>query len=94
MDGEPELIRFFVGCAKNLLRFGRQIRHTLAPAWSGPDKDQLANEARRLAGDLLRDETTEEGRQLNRSVTFKVSFAPVGNASASTSNASAASPGN
>ena len=42
----------------------------------------------------LRDETTEEGRQLNRSVTFKVSFAPVGNASASTSNASAASPGN
>jgi len=56
---KPELIRFFVGCAKNLLRFGRQIRHTLAPAWSGPDKDQLANEARRLTGDLLSDQATD-----------------------------------
>src|ERR1700731_3068310 len=45
MDGEPEMVGVFVACAENLLRFGRQIGHTLAPAWSGPDKDQLANEA-------------------------------------------------
>jgi outer membrane protein OmpA-like peptidoglycan-associated protein len=42
----------------------------------------------------LRTEESEEGRQLNRSVTFKVSFAPVGSASANSSNTSPASPGN
>ena len=59
MNGEPEVVGFFVGCAENLLRFGRQTAHTLAPAWSGPEKDQLANEARRLARDLLSDEATD-----------------------------------
>ena len=43
----------------------------------------------------LRDETTEEGRQLNRSVTFKVSFAPASSATANSPNPSAsASSGN
>jgi outer membrane protein OmpA-like peptidoglycan-associated protein len=42
----------------------------------------------------LRDENTEEGRQLNRSVTFKVSFTPVASATASPSNlSSSTSPG-
>jgi hypothetical protein len=59
MHSEPEVVGFFVGRAENLLRFGRQIGHTLAPTWSGPDKDRLANEARRLAGNLLSDEATD-----------------------------------
>jgi len=59
MDGEPEVVGFSVACAENLLRFGRQIGHALATAWSGPDKDQLANEARCLAGDLLSDEAAD-----------------------------------
>jgi outer membrane protein OmpA-like peptidoglycan-associated protein len=36
----------------------------------------------------LRDENTEQGRQLNRSVTFKISFAPIAAATTSSSNAS------
>jgi outer membrane protein OmpA-like peptidoglycan-associated protein len=40
----------------------------------------------------LRTEDSEEGRQLNRSVTFKVSFAPAGAATAAPSNASATAP--
>ncbi len=59
MDGEPEVVGFFVACAENLLRFGRQTGHTLASAWSGPDEDQFANEARRLPGDLLSNETPD-----------------------------------
>jgi hypothetical protein len=43
----------------------------------------------------LRNEDSEEGRQLNRSVTFKVSFAPIGAATAASSaNPSSTSPGN
>src|ERR1700731_3840080 len=42
MDREPEVVGFLVGCAENLLRFGRQVCHTFAPAGSGPDKDQVA----------------------------------------------------
>jgi outer membrane protein OmpA-like peptidoglycan-associated protein len=43
----------------------------------------------------LRNEDSEEGRQLNRSVTFKVSFAPIGAAAAASANNSlSASPGN
>jgi outer membrane protein OmpA-like peptidoglycan-associated protein len=40
----------------------------------------------------LRKEDSEEGRQLNRSVTFKVSFAPASSATAGSSNGSAAAP--
>jgi hypothetical protein len=54
MNGEPEVVGFFVGCAENLLRLGRQTGHTLAPARSGPDQDQLANKAGRMTGDLRR----------------------------------------
>jgi outer membrane protein OmpA-like peptidoglycan-associated protein len=43
----------------------------------------------------LRDENTEQGRQLNRSVTFKISFAPVAAATTSSSNTSTSTlPGN
>jgi outer membrane protein OmpA-like peptidoglycan-associated protein len=43
----------------------------------------------------LRNEDSEEGRQLNRSVTFKVSFAPIGAPTATSSNnSSGTSPGN
>ncbi len=59
MDGEPEVVGFLIGCAENLLRFGRQAGHTLAPAWSGPDQGQPADETRRLAGDLLSNEATD-----------------------------------
>src|SRR5258708_20157115 len=58
MNGEPEGVAVFVGCAENLPSFGCQTGHTLAPAWSGPDQDQLANKAGRMAGDLLSDEAT------------------------------------
>src|SRR5260370_28391472 len=73
MNGEPEVVGFFVGCAENLLRLGRQTGHTLAPARSGPDQDQLANKAGRMAGDLLSDEATNgetqhvDPRKLQRS---------------------------
>jgi hypothetical protein len=40
----------------------------------------------------LRTEDSEEGRQLNRSVTFKVSFAPASSATAGSSNGSPATP--
>jgi outer membrane protein OmpA-like peptidoglycan-associated protein len=40
----------------------------------------------------LRNEDSEEGRQLNRSVTFKVSFAPVGTATTAASNRLATAP--
>ncbi len=43
----------------------------------------------------LRDENTEQGRQLNRSVTFKISLAPVAAATTSSSNTSTSTlPGN
>jgi outer membrane protein OmpA-like peptidoglycan-associated protein len=43
----------------------------------------------------LRDENTEQGRQLNRSVTFKISFAPIAAVTTSSSNASTSTlPGN
>jgi outer membrane protein OmpA-like peptidoglycan-associated protein len=62
-------------------------------------KNGVKREALRSTGvgttQPLRNEDSEEGRQLNRSVTFKVSFAPIGAATATSANNSlGASPGN
>lgn len=62
-------------------------------------KNGVKREALRSTGvgttQPLRNEDSEEGRQLNRSVTFKISFAPEGAASAAApANSSSTSPGN
>lgn len=63
MAGQPEMFGLVIGCNEDLPGLRCQAAHAFAAARAGADKDELADEFRRLQSDFLRHEAPDGDAQ-------------------------------